>query len=80
MIDDDDSYELDPDGARVLIGLSAEETAEFIRLDHSIGDAPSVPGTVQDEWARVDDLRWLELYEKHEAARKPFLNSSKTRH
>lgn len=80
MIDDDDSYELDPNGVRVLIGLSAEETAEFVRLDHSIGDAASGSGTVQDAWARVDDLRWLELYEKHEAAQKPFMNSSRTRH
>lgn len=76
MIGDDDSCELDRDGVAVLIGLSAAETAEFIRLDSAIGGR-AASGS---EWERVDDLRWLQLYEKHEAARRPFLNSSPTRH
>jgi hypothetical protein len=33
-----------------------------------------------DEWYNPRERRWLELYEKHETARRPFLKSSKTRH
>jgi hypothetical protein len=33
-----------------------------------------------DEWDNPQERRWLELYEKHETARRPFLKSSKTRH
>ncbi|MBI5129613.1 MAG: hypothetical protein HZA66_09240 [Rhodopseudomonas palustris] len=78
MIKDDD-YELDSSGNRVLIGLSSEETAEFFRLDEIISKSgPPPPGN--DEWYGPEHRRWLELYEKHESARRPFLKSSKTRH
>jgi hypothetical protein len=80
MIDDDDSYYLDSNGVRALIGLSADETLEFMRLDSAIGVGMPPTGITRDEWIHAEDVRWLELYEKHEAARQPFLNSSKTRH
>lgn len=80
MIDDDDSYQIDRFGNRVLIGLSAEETIEFLQLDEKISTHPARPDILGDEWSRPEDLRWLELYEKHETARGPFLKSSKTRH
>jgi hypothetical protein len=80
MINDDDNYQIDPQGNRVLIGLSAEETAEFFDLDTSIS-ASGVPPLVDDDaWLGPEHHRWLELYEKHESARRPFLKSSKTRH
>jgi hypothetical protein len=80
MFDDDDSYQLDACGHRVLIGLSVDETAEFQRLDCAIDRGKSLPVIASDQWARAEDLRWLELYEKHQAARLPFLNGSKTMH
>jgi hypothetical protein len=80
MIDDSDSYEIDPSGNRVLIGLTAAETAEFIALDRAISISGSWPPISDDEWYRPEDRRWLELYEKHESARRPFLRGSKTRH
>ena len=80
MIDDDDSYELDPLGNRVLIGLSLQETAEFIELEEFISNNGPLPQISNDEWYRAEDRRWLELYEKHETARRPFLKSSQTRH
>ena len=80
MIDDDDSYEIDAHGNRVLIGLSAEETVEFIELDEAIGESHPLPEISRDEWYRPEDRRWLELYEKHETARRPFLKSSRTKH
>jgi hypothetical protein len=80
MTDDDDSYEIDALGNRVLIGLSAAETEEFLRLDAVICETgPSLQSSM-DEWYRPQEHRWLELYEKHETTRRPFLKSSKTRH
>lgn len=79
MIKDDD-YELDDSGNRVLIGLTAEETAEYFRLEEIISKSMPLPQVTQDEWYRPEDRRWLELYEKHESARRPFLKSSKTMH
>lgn len=75
----DDDYELDHSGNRVLIGLSAAETAEFFRLDEIISKS-GPPPIDAGEWVRAEDRRWLELYEKHESARRPFLKSSKTMH
>ena len=80
MIEDDDSFEIDADGNRVLIGLSLAETREFFRLDEMIGTGKPLPGISRDEWVRTEDRRWLELYEKHETARRPFLRGSRTRH
>jgi hypothetical protein len=80
MFDDDDSYQLDACGNRVLLGLSVDETDEFLRLDCAIGHGRSPPTIDSDQWARAEDRRWLELYEKHHAARLPFLNASRTRH
>ncbi|PZA09629.1 hypothetical protein DNX69_22970 [Rhodopseudomonas palustris] len=79
MIKDDD-YELDRFGNRVLIGLTAEETAEYFRLEEIIRKSMPLPQVTRNEWVRPEDCRWLELYEKHESARRPFLKSSKTMH
>jgi hypothetical protein len=80
MIDDDDSYELDPLGNRVLIGLTLQETAEFFELEDIISRNGPPTQMSDEEWYRPEDRRWLDLYEKHESARRPFLKSSKTRH
>jgi hypothetical protein len=80
MADDEDSYEIDALGNRVLIGLSAEETEEFLRLDAAISETGPLLQITMDEWYNPRERRWLELYEKHETARRPFLKSSKTRH
>jgi hypothetical protein len=41
MISDDESYRLDADGNRILIGLTYGETQQFEILDESV--RPSVP-------------------------------------
>ncbi|SCB27096.1 hypothetical protein GA0061098_1004228 [Bradyrhizobium shewense] len=62
-------YFVDAQGHRVLIGLSLEETAEFETLDLAPKEtqvgAETGAGTGA---AAVDDVRWLELYSKHEGA------------
>ena len=80
MIDDADCYVIDAHGTPVLIGLSAEETEEYIRLDAAISEnAPPLQDPL-DRWYGPRERRWLELYEKHETARRRFLLGSKTRH
>ena len=75
MAFDDDNYVLDADGNLVLFGLTLEETREFECLDELISTLKATPpastGGSPNEW------RWLVLYEKHEAATRPFL---KTKH
>jgi hypothetical protein len=80
MTDDDDLYELDAFGNPVLIGLSAEETEEYVRLDAIISAGTPLLQDPMDRWYGPGERRWLELYEKHETARRPFLKSSKTKH
>ena len=80
MADDNDSFEIDPQGKRVLIGLTAEETEEYFRLDAIISKTGPMTHITTDEWYRPHERRWLELYEKHENAKRPFAKSSKTRH
>jgi hypothetical protein len=60
-------YIFRPQGDKILIGLSPEETREFERLeaelasgDHS-ADFEGMPPS-------PDKARWLELYTKHERA------------
>lgn len=63
-------YFVDGQGRRVLIGLSLEETAEFEALDLAPTQTMqivAVSGTGKRA-AAVDDVRWLELYSKHEGA------------
>jgi hypothetical protein len=80
MADDDDIYEIDASGNRVLIGLTVEETAEYVRIEAIISASGPLTHIDMDEWYRPHERRWLELYEKHETARQPFLKSSKTKH
>jgi hypothetical protein len=76
----DDSYQLDALGNQVLIGLSAEETEEFLRLDAVINESAPLLQNSMETWYGPRERRWLELYERHETARRPFLKSSKTMH
>ena len=62
-------YFVDAQGHRVLIGLSLEETAEFEALD--------VAAT--EEATAVDDVRWLDLYSRHEAAWRVWIAQSQAK-
>ena len=77
---DDDSYVLDADGNRVLIGLTLQETREFERLDALISALSSTPLVPTDDRRSQNERRWLVLYEKHQSALEPFLRTPKTKH
>ena len=56
-------YALDKKGRRVLRGLTVEETTEFELLSAARPMDRSPVGSLPD------DLRWLELFNKHEHVR-----------
>jgi hypothetical protein len=80
MFDDNDDFELDPAGNRVLIGLSVEETDEFFSLEGTIRAGGSLVNILRDELHSPEERRWLELFDKHMIAKLPFLQAGKTKH
>ena len=72
MASDDDSYVLDADGNRMLIGLTLDETREFERLDELMSNVSFVP---TDDSRSLNERRWLVLYDKHEAAVRIYLST-----
>jgi hypothetical protein len=72
MACDDDNYELDADGNRILIGLTLDETREFECLDELILNLSSTP---TDDSHLMNERRWLVLYDKHEAAVRIYLST-----
>ena len=71
MACDDDSYVLDSDGNRILIGLTLDETREFECLDELISNLISAPA---DDSRSQKERRWLVLYDKHDAAVRTYLS------
>lgn len=63
-------YLVNGEGHRVLIGLTREETSEFESLE-AFAEGLSSPG------AADANLRWAELYEKHDRAWQCWLAKSK---
>jgi hypothetical protein len=72
MASEDDSYVLDADANRILIGLTLEETREFERLDELI---LSLSSATTDANRSKNERRWLVLYDKHEAAVRIYLST-----
>ena len=68
----DDSYVLDSDGNRILIGLTLDETREFESLDELISSLSSAP---TNDSRSLNERRWLVLYDKHEAAVRIYLST-----
>ncbi|MGY2908805.1 hypothetical protein [Bradyrhizobium sp. URHC0002] len=69
---DDDNYILDAEGNRILIGLTAQETREFERLDDLMSYANFVP---TDDSQSLNERRWLVLYDKHQAAARDYIST-----
>lgn len=71
-------YFVDAQGHRVLIGLSLEETAEFEAQDLAPKETVQIVAEARAGTgaAAVDDVRWLELYSKHEGAWRAWIAQS----
>jgi len=72
-------YFVDAQGHRVLIGLSSDETAEFEALDLSSADdgMPVAAADISEGVVGENDVRWLELYLKHEGAWRTWITESR---
>ncbi len=70
------NYILDGDSNRILIGLTFDETREFERLDELMSKVSFVPS---DDSRSLNELRWLVLYDKHEAAVRIYLSIEKAK-
>ncbi|WP_128923953.1 hypothetical protein [Bradyrhizobium guangxiense] len=74
-------YVVDGMGRHVLIGLTHEETLEFQRLDsRQVGrlGARADAAKQNDLEPADEDLRWLELYAKHDNSWKRWVVASRT--
>jgi hypothetical protein len=65
VIFDVSSYTLDDDGNRILIGLTVDETREFLSLTDLL--ASINPGQLLSsiDWTLPKEKRWLALMQKH---------------
>lgn len=68
-------YFVDGHGHRVLIGLSLEETAEFETLEDA--SAFGSGQVMRGAGGRITEIRWRELYAKHELAWKAWIAKSR---
>lgn len=68
-------YFVDAQGHRVLIGLSLAETAEFEALDLSPNQTVQI-GAETGESEEAGEVRWRELYSKHEEAWRAWMAQS----
>ena len=71
----DNNYGIDCDGNRVLIGLSAEETNEFIKLERLVRIASPMVDISPDKWPPPNERRWLELLPKASIGRRTVFES-----
>jgi hypothetical protein len=69
-------YVVDAHGHRVLIGLSFEETREFESLDGALAQGATAAAG-DGEPGATRRTRWLQIYEKHDAAWKAWLAQSR---
>jgi hypothetical protein len=62
---DESRYTLDNDGNRILVGLTVEETREFLNLtDVLAAKYPGQPISSID-WRSPKERRWFSLMQKH---------------
>jgi hypothetical protein len=73
-------YFVDAQGHRVLIGLSLDETAEFEALDVSSHETVQIIAKIdpREGAGAPDDVRWCELYSKHDGAWRAWIAQSRT--
>ena len=76
----DKNYVLDDDGNRVLIGLTVDETREFFELTDLLAWINEGKTLTSIDWAAPEEMRWLELIQKHFAALDELLRNRTTKH
>ena len=80
MILGESNYALDDDGNRILIGLTVEETREFLELTDLLASiSPGQPLSSID-WKSPKEMRWLVLMQKHSLELEKHLRPGGTKH
>ena len=80
MILGESNYSLDDDGNRILIGLTVEETREFLELTDLLASiSPGQPLSSID-WTSAKEMRWLVLMQKHSLELEKHLRPGGTKH
>jgi hypothetical protein len=74
MIVGENNYTLDTDENRVLIGLTVEETREFLALIELLAITNPEPVSPID-WDGPRERRWLVLMQKHTEGLEQFLRA-----
>jgi hypothetical protein len=65
MIIGGSNYALDADGNRVLVGLTVEETREFLALTELLAITNPDEPLSSIDWDAPREQRWLVLMQKH---------------
>jgi hypothetical protein len=79
MIFGESNYALDDDGNRILIGLTVEETREFLELTDLLASNPGLPLSSID-WTSPKEMRWSTLMQKHALELEKHLRPGGTKH
>ncbi|UPJ53264.1 hypothetical protein IVB30_19275 [Bradyrhizobium sp. 200] len=80
MIIGESNYALDDDGNRILIGLTVEETREFLELTDLLASiSPGQPLSSID-WTSPQEMRWLALMQKHTLGLEKHLSAGGIKH
>ena len=74
------NYCLDAEGNRILIGLTAEETREFLELTDVLAIHNAEEQVSSINWAGRSEQRWLALMQKHAVELENFLRAGATKH
>jgi hypothetical protein len=67
MIFGESNSAVDDQGNRVLFGLTVEETRELLELTDELASARPGEPLSTNQWTRTEEMRWLELMDKHTA-------------
>jgi hypothetical protein len=74
------NYGLDAEGNRIPIGLTVEETREFLELTDLLAIHNPEEQLSSINWAGPSEKRWLALMRKHAVELESFLHAGTTKH
>ena len=74
------NYTLDDDGNRILIGLTVEETREFLELTDLLASINPGKPLSSIDWTSPKEMRWSALMQKHTLELEKLLRAGGTKH
>jgi hypothetical protein len=77
---DENSYTLDDDGNRILVGLTAEKTREFFYLTDLLASANPGQPLSSIDWTSPKEARWLALVKTHATERERLVRAREIKH